>query len=655
MEQLSFRQIHLDFHTGPQIPDVGADFDADAFAATLAEARVDSVTLFAKCHHGHLYYDTDRPERHPGLRRDIHLLEGQVEACRRRGIRTPIYLSVQCDEYAANLHPEWVCRNPDGTAVGPRPFQPGWQILDMSSPYADYLSEQIAEVVVKFRPVDGVFLDMCWDQPSVGKWAIEGMRRSSLDPESEADRATYARRVVLGYMERYNRLIEGINGSLPRVWYNSRPKTNLPGEVKFLRHIEIEALPTGGWGYTYFPLNVRWARNFGLPYIGMTARFHKSWSDFGGYKPDAALQYELAQMLAHGGGCSVGDQLHPRGTLDAEAYRRIGAAYRRVQSVEPFCAGAVPVTEIAVLRDPAGEYHLKPGSALEGAVRALQQTLSQFDFLPPDADPARYALTIVPEGIDLSGSVGQRLLAYLGCGGKVLLAGRKPLLSAPEELRRAAGVADAEESGARTPFFRYDPALVPGAERSDVVCYDGTLRLTPADGARAPAVVVEPYFQRSWDRFSGHNQTPPAAPTRFVPATYTARAAAAGFDLFGAYAAHGQAHVRRLLQTLLQALLPEPLVRGRLPSHVELTLTRQEDRTLVHVLSYAPQRRTPDLDLVEEATPLVDARIAVRLDGEPRSVRVQPSGRALEFRKNGRYVEFALTSAEGHDIVSIEG
>jgi hypothetical protein len=62
---LRFRQIHLDFHTGPRIRDVGVDFDARDFARTMKAAHVDSVTVFAKCHHGHLYYETKRPERHP--------------------------------------------------------------------------------------------------------------------------------------------------------------------------------------------------------------------------------------------------------------------------------------------------------------------------------------------------------------------------------------------------------------------------------------------------------------------------------------------------------------------------------------------------------------------------------------------------------------
>ncbi len=86
---LPSRQVHLDFHTAPQIPDVGAEFDAEAFGDTMTRAHVNSVTVFAKCHHGHLYYNTNRPERHPGLRADLDLLERQVEALHQRGIRLP--------------------------------------------------------------------------------------------------------------------------------------------------------------------------------------------------------------------------------------------------------------------------------------------------------------------------------------------------------------------------------------------------------------------------------------------------------------------------------------------------------------------------------------------------------------------------------------
>ena len=146
--KLRQRQIHLDFHTGPAIADVGADFDAKAFARTMKRAHVNSVTVFAKCHHGHLYYNTNRAERHPGLPKNLDLLRGQVDALHAEGIRAPIYISVQCDEYAANTHPDWVRVNPNTGQVkwGDSVFKPGWQILDMSSPYQDFLAEQTPEI-----------------------------------------------------------------------------------------------------------------------------------------------------------------------------------------------------------------------------------------------------------------------------------------------------------------------------------------------------------------------------------------------------------------------------------------------------------------------------------------------------------------------------
>ena len=70
MSKIRYRQVHLDFHTSEYIPDIAADFDKDEFAKTLEEAHVDSITCFARCHHGWLYYPSKKfPELiHPGLK-----------------------------------------------------------------------------------------------------------------------------------------------------------------------------------------------------------------------------------------------------------------------------------------------------------------------------------------------------------------------------------------------------------------------------------------------------------------------------------------------------------------------------------------------------------------------------------------------------------
>ena len=103
---LRFRQIHLDFHTSEHIPGVGAAFDPDDFAATFSDANVNSVTIFAKCHHGWSYYPTEVGEPHPQLDRP-DLLGDMVDALKAVDIEAPIYISVQWDERNARIHPEW--------------------------------------------------------------------------------------------------------------------------------------------------------------------------------------------------------------------------------------------------------------------------------------------------------------------------------------------------------------------------------------------------------------------------------------------------------------------------------------------------------------------------------------------------------------------
>ncbi len=83
--ELRFRQIHMDYHTSEHIAGVGAEFDPDEFADTLAKAAVDSVTVFGRCHHGWLYYDSKkfRDRIHPNLAYK-HLLRDQIRACHKR-------------------------------------------------------------------------------------------------------------------------------------------------------------------------------------------------------------------------------------------------------------------------------------------------------------------------------------------------------------------------------------------------------------------------------------------------------------------------------------------------------------------------------------------------------------------------------------------
>ena len=133
MFELSPRQIHLDFHTSEHIPGIAAEFNPQEFAATAKEASVSSMTVFARCHHGWLYYDSKRfPERvHPNLK-DRNLLVDQVRALHSVGIKAPVYITVQWDYHSATTHPEWLIREASGAHEGDAFTKPGfYQLLQI--------------------------------------------------------------------------------------------------------------------------------------------------------------------------------------------------------------------------------------------------------------------------------------------------------------------------------------------------------------------------------------------------------------------------------------------------------------------------------------------------------------------------------------------
>ncbi len=649
---LPYRQIHLDFHTSPFIPDVGKDFDARDFARTMKKAHVNSVTVFAKCHHGHLYYNTPRAERHPGLKPRLNLLGQQVEALHREGIRAPIYISVMCDEFAADTHPEWICRAPDGKTVGAGPLEPGWQIVDMASPYQEYLAEQTREVLRLFRPVDGIFFDMCWDQPSVSNFAVEAMIRNNLNPELEADRATHARNVVRAYMKRFHKMVRDSSKSAT-VYFNGRPYHNLAEDVAYQTQVEIEALPTGGWGYMYFPKNVRYARTFDRPYLGMTARFHKSWADFGGLKPYPALEYETAQMIAHGARCSVGDQLHPRGVLDRATYDLIGNVYARVAAAEPYIHNSKPVSQIGLFQlASAMAVRGVAGGGDEGATRLLTQLKHQFDVVTENSrDLDRYELLILPDNIALTPDLVKKVRAYLKNGGKLLASGTSGLnsdgtqLLLPELAIKPEGF-----SPFTTTYMRFVKEISEDVPPADHVMYEKGIRVTPAKGATSLARVVEPYFDRSWKHFSSHFQTPGDKLSRFSAAVQKGNVAYIAYPIFAALGKHGNYPYRLLVRNILARLI-DPLVRIDAPTGTEVTVMQSGPRTIVHILHYSPERRAANFDIIDDIVPLHDIPLAIKLKRAPRRVFLAPEEIDLHFDYHDSRATLLIPEIAGHQMV----
>jgi hypothetical protein len=634
---LRYRQIHLDFHTSEHIPGIGAEFNAEDFVATFKKAHVDSVTIFAKCHHGWAYYPTKVGAPHPNLARP-DLLGEMVDALNAADIECPIYITVQWDERNARLHPEWRARSATENRFDPSNLTARWHTLCLNhKAYRDELLAMAREVATRYA-TPGIFFDIVLTPDCVCQQCLDTMAEQGLDPENAADRLAKDEWVNDVFRREMS---AALNAEFPglRIFYNcGHIHKQGPQRFEPYSHLELESLPTGGWGYNHFPASARYAATLGFDFVAHTGKFHTSWGEFGGFKHPDALEFEAAQMVALGSKCLVGDQLHPSGAINPDTYASIAPAYARIAKLEPYLEGAKQVSEVAIL---SAEYFHHAGdrnnNADDGAAQMLQELQLPFDVIDPSADFSAYRVIILPDEVPLEADLQERFAAYLAGGGKLLLSGISGLqddgsFAVPAGIR-SDGPAEFDPS-----YLRASPDLDPSMTKSPFVVY-GRAQTIVAEGATVLAEVVPPYFNRSYKHFSSHAHTPDdiGATPLGAGVTINGPVAYIGYSIFSIYRAMGQPLYRYIVRGLLSRLLDNPALVTDLPSSGRASLTQQEarGRHVLHLLYGAPQVRgnaVPAnggfrvMEMIEDIPAIGPVNAKVRLPNPPRRVYEAVSG-----------------------------
>ncbi len=668
-----FRQVHLDFHTSPHIPDVGADWDADHFAQTLTRARVNSVTLFATCHHGMSYYPSKVAPVHPSLKFD--LLGEQIEACHQAGIRCPIYLTVAWNVSAAERHPEWRQVDINGKNVGAGPLDAGWPWLCVNTPYADELIAQTEELMGLYD-CDGFFFDILMFHPDgcLNPASLDGMRKLGLDPSDALDRRKHNNLIARRFMERTSNVIRE---KLPHagVFYNSRWGLHFSEEKDYYGQVEIESLPTGGWGYNFYPQWSRYGRNFDLPMLGMTGRFHRTWADWGGLKHPDALKFECGGILANGGAVSIGDQLHPRGKLNEAVYDVIGEAFADVEAVEAYCDGAKAETEIGLLvLNPLAEKANQGAGGLvnastenvEGASKLLMELHQQFDLITPTTcdDFSRYKVLVVPDRAQADAATVARLRDFIAQGGGLLLSHHALLNAEAGEFALAdeMGVSYVGLAESNPDYYQITaPDLLgPVTREKFAYClYEGpSVRVSPQAGTEILADAYQTYFNRTGEHFSSHGFTCPLTEKADYPAvTQKNKVLYLYGPVFSAYQKYGALASRALVGGCLHRLLPDPLIQTSAPASAEVTVMRQDaqKRQIVHIVNYSPQRRsTPHVEVLDAPIPLHGVRVALKENKLVKRAFLARSQAELPIIKENGRVVVTVPRVDAHEMVVFE-
>jgi hypothetical protein len=655
---MNYRQVHLDFHTSEKIPGIGSAFSKEQFQEMLIKGHVDSITVFSKCHHGWAYHPSKANEMHPEL--DFDLLGAQIEAAHEIGVKTPVYLSAGLDEKGAVSHPEWRHWWKDELDRGYIDFSvPVWHGVCLNSPYLDVLLAQIKEVCENYD-ADGIFLDIV----SVGGCVCycEHCRRDMVakgqDYNIPEDMLSHAEAVYTNYTKRVRQTIDSVKPGLP-VFHNGGHIRHGRRDLAFANtHLELESLPTGGWGYDHFPMSAAYARSIGMEFLGMTGKFHRTWGEFGGYKHPNALKYEVALSCANGAKCSIGDQLHPTGLMDNATYTLIGQAYKTVEEREPWLKGAKNRSDIAVLSCEAVANYFGtladrvPGSNA-GCTRILLESHLLFDMVDTDADFSKYKLLILPDECVLDDYLAKKVKDYLADGGK-LFASYKSCMN-PEGTKFMVDLGCKLEG-----MSEYSPTYIRPAEDTDSLAAAAYLIRedavkVSAERGEVTATVEAPCFNRTAEHFCGHQHAPSCGQRYSDALVVNGNTAYAAQKLFVQYYNHGEIYVKEILRKTIYDLLGEDIsLKTDLPAQGVATLTYQRDKQLVHTLYASPVRRGENVEIIEDIIPIHNTLVSVKTEGKVKSVRLVPENIPLEFAEKDGRVEFIIPKIDCWQITEIQ-
>ena len=675
--RLRYRQVHLDFHTSPLIEDVGADFDAQKFAQTVQMGHVDSMTIFAKCHHGYSYYPTKVGRMHPHLSFD--LMGQQIEALHSIGVRAPIYVSLMWDDLAGELHGEWMIVDKSGKALMRPPLSNqspvldggglGWTTLDLTSGYGDYIIAQVEEICQAY-PVDGFFFDICFPLPNYSPWGQAQMRTAGV--ASDDDNAVF-QFAFQGFNRYLQRLSSVVREHVPAatIFFNGTVTPLMATSLPYQTHLEIESLPTAShaWGYMHYPIMSRQARTNGIDFLGMTGRFHKSWADFGGLKTHDQLDYECGTVLGGGGKISVGDQLHPRGSLDPAVYRLLEHSFSRVEQLEPWLHDAKPAAEVAILSQlkPLTGARI-PGHSddVEGAAQLFLESGIQFDILDPATAPfSGYGALVLPDGFQIDAAMKTKLEHFIAGGGRLVLSGTAGLNPDTGAFMLDGAPASYVAPAPTTPsYLRLDDLLASESELAtdyDYVFYDTAHQVKPVEGATAYGQLRRALFNRTWEHFTSHAHAPVGdflgAPVVVAKGSILYFAA----PLFTAYRNHDYWAYRAIALNALRAFLPRPLLIPSAPGWTEFTLhtqARSEQlpaRKIVHIVAYHPRRTLQPIQHVDQSALTAGLSMKVLVEGNvPEQVYLAPEHQALAFVRDGDYIRIDLPPVGSHTVVVLE-
>jgi len=649
------RQVHLDFHTSPLIPCIGSGFSKEQFQAALKKGNLESITIFAKCHHSMCYYPTKIGIMHPEL--DFDLTGALMDAAHEIGVRAPIYITAGWSEEDALAHPEWIVRKKNGELStcgqrNPNPEDPRgdctWYDLCLGDgSYCQHIYDLTEEICQRYKDIDGLFFDICIrGKACYCDECMEKMKNAGIDVDDDAQVEKFfaAQREV--FMRKCGEIMLNYHPNAT-IFFNSGGADHYrPRYHQYQTHFEMEDLPTAWGGYNKLPLRAKFFNRTGKPYIGMTGKFHLTWGEFGGFKCREALKFEVATMALYGAGCSIGDHMHPDGEMEMQTYENIGYAYDYLEKIAPYCYGGVSTAKLGV-------YLTSDKLSTNGLSDILIENQIDYDIVF-DNNFSRFDTVIFPDGAILDDNGINALNAYVQSGGKVLTVGNALLKDGKFQID--CGAQYIGESEFNCDYILTDVAYKEEISKAPTLCYYPGIRMRLTDGEVLGHIMV-PYFSRTMGKYCGHKNTPHDKAAPMLPAIVRkGNVICMAHSMPRMYGTYGNLYYKRYFMLALHQLYSGGTfgVTG-LGSQGRATMIRQpeQNRYCLNMVYAAPSRRGC-AEIIEDILPVYDIQVRLSVPETIQKCWLLNGNTELKVQRDGAYQYVTVPKLECHETVVME-
>jgi hypothetical protein len=640
--------LFYDNHTMMACPDVGANFDVEAFTNRLKRCGVDYLTFHAKCNQGMAYYDTKIGIKHPSLKYD--LFGKLAESCQRKGIALGAYLNAGLSHAEGVLHPEWITISSDGRVYSEERFTPFVRKMCLNTPYRDHLIAMVKEVAQNY-PISGLFIDGMSGFECVCPICIEEMKEQGIDWKNEAEVMKFAKFSAIRLAKDITEAAKSIKPNL-LLYFNG---LGYEDQAAFNTYNDVECLPTEDFGYEFLPVMSHYVRTLGSkPVLNMNGRFY-AWGDFGGLRPEAAIKSELLYGLANGLRPNIGGHFHPRGDLETAVLDRIEKIYKELQTMDDWYDNAKNVAEIAIVSQIPGNLYTPK---IRSAVRVMEELKQQFDVVTELSDWSKYQVLVIPDDIVFTEETTRRVREHIAAGKAIIATGSSGLDKEKTHfvLEKEWGVKYIGENDFDPAYFTAGKNFNRGLPDMPLSLYCSGIDIEAVPGTRIEAYLIKPYYNSGWDGEYAFYYNPPDKVTQKPALTINGNVAHFSHRIFTGYNRQAPVELRTVFSNVLNSFLPEPLLKcENLPSFSRAIVTQQPGRRMVHIFSFVPEMRGSKTQMIEEGIVLYDISIALRNDGNPPTkVYLAPERKSLPFKIIDGYINVTIPVSKGYSLLVFE-